>query len=319
MAGDWIKMRCDLAEDPAVIGIAEALGVDEYLVVGKLHRLWSWADRQSVDGNAIGVTHSWIDRYLRAPGFAAAMLAVGWLVVDDGSVTLPNFERHNGKTAKARADTAKRVAAHRAGCNGKGNGASVTSPLAREEKRREEEKPKAPAPAEPAQTLPADLPSDIAKPDGPAADKAPRKAPATAVEFPVFWAAYPVKKGKQDALKAWKKLGLDGRAAELVAHVRRMEREDVRWLDSFIPHPATYLNGQRWEDEPEHKQSVATATTPRPPESFGSKVALARTESKLENALGFALQQFNIHGDRARYEADVAAAHAKHGGDNGQK
>lgn len=108
MAGDWIKMRADLAEDPAVIGMASALGVDEDLIVGKLHRLWSWADRQSRDGHATGVTQIWIDRYIRCDGFAQAMVAVGWLEVEGASVTFPNFDRHNGETAKTRALGTKR-------------------------------------------------------------------------------------------------------------------------------------------------------------------------------------------------------------------
>ena len=39
MAGDWIKMRIDIADDPAVIGIASALDITEDEVVGKLHRI----------------------------------------------------------------------------------------------------------------------------------------------------------------------------------------------------------------------------------------------------------------------------------------
>lgn len=34
MAGDWIKMRVDLRDDPDVIGIAAATGLDEDTVVG---------------------------------------------------------------------------------------------------------------------------------------------------------------------------------------------------------------------------------------------------------------------------------------------
>ena len=46
MAGDWIKMRVDLNEDPAVVGMAIALDTDEHSVVGRLHKLWSWADNR---------------------------------------------------------------------------------------------------------------------------------------------------------------------------------------------------------------------------------------------------------------------------------
>ena len=114
MAGDWIKMRCDLAEDPAVIRIAEELSLDEDTVVGKLHRLWSWADRQSRDGHAYGVTARWVDKHLACDGFAVALQGVGWMVVDDQGVSLPNFDRHNGEPAKARALGTRRKQKQRA-------------------------------------------------------------------------------------------------------------------------------------------------------------------------------------------------------------
>jgi hypothetical protein len=102
MAGDWIKMRIDLSEDPAVIGMAEVLGLDEFAVVGRLHVLWGWADSQSRDGHARGVTEKWIDRKVQCDGFAEAMAGAGWLLVTDGAIEFPHFDRHNGETAKQR-------------------------------------------------------------------------------------------------------------------------------------------------------------------------------------------------------------------------
>lgn len=103
MAGDWIKLRVDLHDDPAVIGIAAETGLDEFAVVGRLTRLWSWADRQSRDGHASSVTVAWLNRYVQRDGFAEAMQKAGWLIVANGGVSFPNFDRHNGKPAKDRA------------------------------------------------------------------------------------------------------------------------------------------------------------------------------------------------------------------------
>jgi hypothetical protein len=143
MAGDWIKMRTDLAEDPAVIAIADRLGIDEFAVVGRLHRFWSWIDRQSRDGRAMGVTHAWLDRHVSCPGFAAAVVAVGWLEVGADGLSVPNFDRHNGETAKTRALGTQRKQRQRA------NAAAVSrecrdESVTREEKRREEESQKTP-------------------------------------------------------------------------------------------------------------------------------------------------------------------------------
>jgi hypothetical protein len=103
MAGDWIKMRTGLANDPSVIAMACTLDVGEFEVVGMLHHLWSWADAQSRDGHAAGVTKKWVDRYVHRDGFAESMCAAGWLVIDETGIEFPNFERHNGKPAKDRA------------------------------------------------------------------------------------------------------------------------------------------------------------------------------------------------------------------------
>lgn len=142
MAGDWIKMRVALAEDPAVIGIAARVGIDEFAVVGRLHALWSWADSQSRDGHASGVTASWINRKLQCDKFAEAMAAVKWLIITDTGITFPNFENHNGDTAKSRALGKNRQQKHRSSQN---NDDVVTEPsrnkrdknVTREEKRRD--------------------------------------------------------------------------------------------------------------------------------------------------------------------------------------
>jgi hypothetical protein len=108
MAGDWIKMRIDLSDDPAVIGMACALGVDEYSIVGRLHKLWSWADKHCDNGHAKSVTFVWIDRYVCLDSFSECMSSVGWLQKVDGGILFPHFDRHNGKSAKVRADATER-------------------------------------------------------------------------------------------------------------------------------------------------------------------------------------------------------------------
>lgn len=152
MAGDWLKMEHATPDKPETFAIAGILGIDDPdLVVGKLFRVWRWFDQHTVDGNAHGVTSALLDRIACCNGFATAMEQVGWLVVTGSGLSLPKFDRHNGKTAKNRAETARRVAKHRSG-NGACNGVGVTEPvqnaLAREEKSREEEESKSLVPAD---------------------------------------------------------------------------------------------------------------------------------------------------------------------------
>jgi hypothetical protein len=146
VAGEWLKFECSLPEKPETMAITVAMGWDDTdLTVGKLMRLFRWFDQQTLDGNAASVTPALLDKLIGVTGFVQAVANAGWLTVSEAGLTLHNFDRHNGATAKSRAQTAKRVANHRAehqsdqplsDCNA----ATVTPALAREEKRREEVK-----------------------------------------------------------------------------------------------------------------------------------------------------------------------------------
>ena len=115
MAGDWIPMRTDLKSDPAVIAIATKVGLDTDQVLGKLYRIWSWANVQTLDGKVSGVTLDWIDSEIKPPGFAAAMVEVGWLAETSTGIKFPHFLRYNGKCAKRRmADSRRKMSAREA-------------------------------------------------------------------------------------------------------------------------------------------------------------------------------------------------------------
>lgn len=70
--------------------------------------------------------------------------------------------------------------------------------------------------------------------------------------FPKFWKLYPNKKGKAAAEKAWKKLKVTDDLFTLIAQGLAKQCTSPGWTKDngqFIPHPATWLNGKRWEDE----------------------------------------------------------------------
>lgn len=106
MADEWIKMRRNLAGDPAVIAVARTLGVKPFEVVGMLHSFWSWADEHTVDGEIPAADARFVDDLVRRRGFAGALQAQEWLTVHKDGITIPHFTRHNGKSAKVRAGEA---------------------------------------------------------------------------------------------------------------------------------------------------------------------------------------------------------------------
>jgi hypothetical protein len=147
MAGDWIKMRCELGHDPDVIQIGSILGLDEFAVVGRLHAVWSWLDQHSETGTNVRIVTAYLDRLTACPGFAEAMRTVGWLSGRDGNLTFPGYETHNGETAKSRASETKRKRKQRDKRPGE-DGTNVPEKPGpekrREEKRRGEETPNPP-------------------------------------------------------------------------------------------------------------------------------------------------------------------------------
>ena len=72
--------------------------------------------------------------------------------------------------------------------------------------------------------------------------------------FEVFWSAYPKKRAKAAAMRAYQKIRPDAALlATLLAAIERQKasRDWQKEDGQFIPHATTWLNGQRWEDEVE--------------------------------------------------------------------
>jgi hypothetical protein len=68
------------------------------------------------------------------------------------------------------------------------------------------------------------------------------------MDFDLFWQMYPRRVAKVAALKAWTKLKTADREAAIAALPAHVEDWSGRDMDK-VPHPATWLNGRRFEDE----------------------------------------------------------------------
>lgn len=81
-------------------------------------------------------------------------------------------------------------------------------------------------------------------------DTSPPHAPDAG--FSRFWSAYPRKVAKRAALRIWNRLKLtDPTVCGIIQDIERRVRSG-EWDESrieFVPHPSTYLNQRRWEDE----------------------------------------------------------------------
>lgn len=75
--------------------------------------------------------------------------------------------------------------------------------------------------------------------------------------FDRFWSAYPRKIGKGAARKSYER-ALKKVSHEIIMHGLSQQLPDMQSKEKqFIPHASTWLNQERWEDEPEEPNSMA--------------------------------------------------------------
>ncbi len=93
--------------------------------------------------------------------------------------------------------------------------------------------------------------------------KTKTNASTSARRFEQFWAAFPKKKSKGDAEKAWASLNPDESLQDTIMASLERAKTSEQWAKDrgqFIPHPATWLRRKGWEDEVKSNY----APTPKP-------------------------------------------------------
>lgn len=81
--------------------------------------------------------------------------------------------------------------------------------------------------------------------------KGKEQGPLNSERFEVFWNAYPKKKAKDDARKAFDKRRPDAEMLAQMLAALESQKASSDWTKDggqYIPNPATWLNGGRWKD-----------------------------------------------------------------------
>lgn len=74
-------------------------------------------------------------------------------------------------------------------------------------------------------------------------------------KFNQFWEQYPKKVSKQATIKSWEKLKPDELLFNQIMQALEIQKRTEQWQNpQYIPNPATWLNGRRWEDEVKPKE-----------------------------------------------------------------
>ncbi len=208
-------MRMCLQTHPKIVRILSATNSDKFRVIGGLHAVWSVFDQHANNGRLEGYSAKTLDHVIGWDGFSSAMIAVGWLTEEGESLVATDFDDHNGKSAKVRADDSKRKrdARKSAGCPEnvrKMSGKKQDKTETREEKRREYK----------------------THPPG----------------FDDFWEAYRKKVGLQASIEQWR---LIQPSAELIAKIISSAEIYAGTSEAkYRKDPERWLKARRWEDDP---------------------------------------------------------------------
>lgn len=110
MKGEWIKVEKETIDKRQIIVAADKLGVDPDKVFAAWFRFWSWLDGETCTGFIPEMSPCAGDRICGLSGFCQAMADQNepWLIFDETGMTVRGWSDHNGRSAKLRAQEAKK-------------------------------------------------------------------------------------------------------------------------------------------------------------------------------------------------------------------
>ena len=90
MAGDWIKIRTDILTHPRLCQLSRNIGIGHDKTFILLYQTACWFREQGNYG-VMKCNEEILDAYLEVPGFAAALLGIGWMEKHNGLLRLKYF------------------------------------------------------------------------------------------------------------------------------------------------------------------------------------------------------------------------------------
>ena len=279
----WIESHQELRHHYKTKRLARELKVTVAAAIGHLHCLWWWAIDFAPDGDL-----SKFDDYEIADAIGyegkdpakakAALIFAGFLDnKNDGTITIHDWYDYSGQLGDKRIESRKKERDRKAEYRARKKAEADAG--------RDKEASPAPVPQQEAYCpdfVPRDSPAENGTvppiqystgqdstgqdttvqgqdrktlPSPPASGGTGAGAEPDAQErrFEQFWAIYPKKQGKGDALKVWKRLKPDKALFEqILESVKAHASRNPQWKrdgGQYIPNPATWLRQTRWLDE----------------------------------------------------------------------
>jgi hypothetical protein len=227
MASDprlFFKLHNGFPEHPKAIELSDK-------AFRQLIEAWCYCSRQLNDGK---LTKPLFFKLFSAKS-RKEVLSVGFVVATENGYEMHDYLEHQESAADVENRRMTRAAAGSKGGKAKANNlASATAG---------------------ASGLPEQTPSKVVadKDVDRDRDEVLKRTPSPAAPsrmFDQFWDWYPRKVGKPDALKAYEKAVAKHGEQVIIAGVERLRLDPNLPEKNFIPHPATWLNREGWNDEP---------------------------------------------------------------------
>jgi hypothetical protein len=126
------------------------------------------------------------------------------------------------------------------------------------------------------------------------------------IDFDDFWTRWPRKDGKKAALTAWSKAVKRAPAEVIVAAAAVYAASQWRPERQFVPHAATWLNGDRWDDPPPAPPEQRAAPPPpvhRPAVQAGLDLVAQFAQEEAQHEPHRDRAALDHRGDPGRYQA----------------
>lgn len=219
----WIESHQSLATHKKMVKLSRNLSRNRYETIGILHMFWWWALDNASNGQLDGIEPEDLAIAIQWDGepnqLFDALVDCGWIEQD--RKTIHDWFSYAGKLIEQRKQNAEKQRLWRE--KQRNQYITVMSPSCN-------------GATVPNSTVPNHT----------------NKENIIKEKFDAFWKCYPRKVAKSVALKSFSKINIDDNLFSQIMSKLEEYKKSYDWTKDngqFIPHPATWLNQKRWEDE----------------------------------------------------------------------
>lgn len=98
--------------------------------------------------------------------------------------------------------------------------------------------------------------------------------------FSTFWAEYPKKKAKADARKAWRQISPPIKDVMESLDWQKQQPDWEKENGKYVPLPASWIRGRRWEDEPDELPETTDNAGYHPPNLLDDAIRYVTNKNK---------------------------------------